>query len=80
MNTLSIAANVATFGRLTAAYTRDARETAWGIDRIARFDGCNCLVSRAIAEAYNRTLPRRGEMLRDGNAYLVVDGYTSLGD
>ena len=80
MNTLSIAANVATFGTLTATYTRDARETPWGINHCARFSGVNILVSRAIAQAYSRGLARHGEIIRDGRDVLVVDGYTSLGD
>lgn len=80
MSTLSITGNVATFGKVTATYTRATRETPWGIESLARFEGANILVSRAIAQAYSRGLARHGEVTRDGRACLVVDGYHSIGD
>lgn len=80
MNTLRITDSVATFGNIVGTYTRDARETPWGINRCARFSGRNGLATLILARAYNSTLPRPGEVIRVGNDHLVVDGYTSLGD
>lgn len=70
----------ATLGNLRAVISRDARDTSHGINQYTRFAARNALTACAVARAYSRTLTRHGDILRDGNDFLVCDGYLSLGD
>ena len=72
--------NIATFNTFRATITRDARETAYGINQYARFSSNTAIAAAAIARAYSRTLARHGDIIRDGKDFLVCDGYYSLGD